>query len=491
MLVRQRLSYAILIAVVLCAPLARAEKLSKGNKKWLRTVRHIILPDEDKTYKNLKQKDRKEFEKIFWARRDATLDTLDENEFKSSYEKAVAEANSRYRVLGRSGSTTDCGRVFILLGEPSDITQGGDAPQPGMRRKELWTYTDTEHLKFKDGRLDLPFDQECQLPPGVRFGEQLKRLAEMKVLHPNLVYRFDSKDRLVKLADLLPKPSPVRTLLETPREDFAVEAEVTMILRQPDGAAFVAGLIRGDGSGMESEEIAGERLLDLLVAAQAVTTEGTVTDGPERKVTVELAEDDSFLVSFGLALRSGEHTLKVGVVEPKSGQGTVATEALVTPDFAGEEMSMSTLLVLEDIEELLGQPADPRDPLASFTLTGFRVLPRFGNVFKKSDSITFLCALYGSQVDEETGNPSLAVSFEFLKDGRTMARAPDQTYDTPNPSHSVGPVPLARFDPGSYVARITVHDALADKEYSQEAGFDIVEEPGAAEEPEPAAEPQG
>ena len=150
---------------------------------------------------------------------------------------------------------------------------------------------------------------------------------------------------------------------------------------------------------------------------------------------------------------------------------------------------MSTLLVLEDIVELQGQPVDPKDPLASFSLTGFMVLPRFGNVFKKSDSITFLCALYGSQVDEETGKASLAVSFEFLRDGQPVARAPDQTYDIPNPSHSVGPVSLASFDPGSYLARITVRDALADKEYSQEASFEILEEPGPAEEPEAAEEP--
>ena len=121
MLVRQRLSYAILVAGILCAPVARAEKLSKGNKKWLKTVQHIILPDEEKTYKDLAQKDRKEFEKIFWARRDATLDTLKENEFKKSYEEAVKEADKRYRVFGRSGSSSDCGRVFILLGQPDDI----------------------------------------------------------------------------------------------------------------------------------------------------------------------------------------------------------------------------------------------------------------------------------------------------------------------------------------------------------------------------------
>jgi hypothetical protein len=242
---------------------------------------------------------------------------------------------------------------------------------------------------------------------------------------------------------------------------------------------------------MEYEEIAGKKLVDLLVATQAATAEGIVTQGPERMATVELAEDGSFLVSFGVALRSGEYTLKVGVVEPKSGQGAAVTQALVTPEFAGDEMSMSTLLVLEDIVELQGQPVDPKDPLASFSLTGFMVLPRFGNVFNKSDSITFLCALYGSEVDEETGKPSLAVSFEFLRDGKPMARAPDQTYDVPNPSHSVGPVPLAGFDPGSYVSKITIRDAVADKEYSQEASFEILEEPGAAEEPETAAEPQG
>ena len=57
------------------AALSAAEKLDKDAKKWLEEVRPIILPDEEKTFRGLKDKsEREEFQKIFWARRDPDLD---------------------------------------------------------------------------------------------------------------------------------------------------------------------------------------------------------------------------------------------------------------------------------------------------------------------------------------------------------------------------------------------------------------------------------
>jgi len=70
--------FALFLAVTLLSPgLAPPRKMDKGtDKKWLDEVRPILLPDEDKTYKGLKEKgDRLEFQKIFWARRDPDLAT--------------------------------------------------------------------------------------------------------------------------------------------------------------------------------------------------------------------------------------------------------------------------------------------------------------------------------------------------------------------------------------------------------------------------------
>jgi len=488
MSVHQRLPFAVLVVGLLCVPAARADKLSKENKQWLKGVSAIILPDEEKQYEDLKKSDRKEFEKIFWARRDPDLKTP-ANEFKQEYDVQCAEADQRFRVVGRPGCATDCGRVFVLLGEPDDVERTASEIRPGRRAPQVWTYLDREGFTFRDGKIEISFDDGCSLPRGTNFIQQLDRVAEAKIMNPNLGYKLKN-DRIVKLVDQLPKPSPAQTLLETPREDFPLAAETDMILRNPDGAAYVAGLLKGSAAEMEVREVGGQKIVKLLVAAQGIDAEGKVAAGPEREATVEVAEDGSFIVSFGLTLRSGEHTVIAAAVDPKSGKGAAAKVPVKTPDYSSDGLTMSSLLVLQDIQETGGQQTDPADPLADFALTGLRLVPRFGNVFEKSDTITMLCAMYGGQLDPETGKPSLQVSFAFFRDGKVVARAEDQLYENQNPSHSVGPVPLTGFSPGTYEAQIKVKDEVADKEYVQDVSFEVKGETEAAAEPAPEAQPE-
>src|SRR5215210_7837224 len=110
-----RLKLALAVTALAIAPAAaQAQKLDKEEKKWLDEVRPIMLPDEEKTFRALKDKaDRAEFQKIFWARRDPDLDTPD-NEFQTTYNTTRASVDQEFKVGGQVGSATDCGRVYLL-----------------------------------------------------------------------------------------------------------------------------------------------------------------------------------------------------------------------------------------------------------------------------------------------------------------------------------------------------------------------------------------
>ena len=54
-----------------------------------------------------------------------------------------------------------------------------------------------------------------------------------------------------------------------------------------------------------------------------------------------------------------------------------------------------------------------------------------------------------------------------------MAQAPDQSYDSPQVPASVGPVPLNKYEPGKYVARLKIRDNVAQKDYTKETEFEI------------------
>lgn len=470
MRIRRRSAVLGLALPLLSGGVVRADKLDKESKKWMEAVQPILLSDEEKRFKDLKDKgEREEFQRIFWARRNPLGPGGTENPYRLEYENARTQADTRFKVKGQPGSQTDCGHVFVLLGEPDEVKKTGDAAPDSGRAPEVWVYKDRPGLKFKDGRMEIGFDASCRLPQGARSGEQLKRVAEGRVLFPSIDYRLGTDGRLVRLVDQLPKPTPVMALLKSPRQDFGAPMENAMLLRSPDGATYLAGLMRVEPNALGSEEVAGKKIARVTLGVQALGEGGDVAASSEREVAGELAADGSVVVSYGLALKPGHYTLQVGLLDPKSGRGSVSSQPVSLPDFNQEELSVSPLLVVREVAESV---PNPQDPLAAFQLGPMKMMARFGNVFSKDEAVTLLAFFYNAKAEEATGKPSTTVSFSILRDGKRVASTEDQTYDALEGGPSVGPVALT-FAPGKYVAQIKVRDNVAKKDYKQETTFEI------------------
>lgn len=471
--VRRPLFLTFLSLSVLASPSARAQKLDKESKKWLEGVAPIMLTEEEKFFREIKDKeDRAEFQRIFWGRRDPDLETP-ENEFKVAYDKAAAEADRRFKAGARQGSATDCGRVFILLGEPSEVKkQPRDEAATGPRDPELWTYKDRPGMSFQGGQVQLAFDAECKLPQGGRASEFLNRLAERRIAHPNMDYRQGSDGHLVKLVDLLPKPSPSQALLKQPRQEFPLTAQPKLFMRGKGGATYVGGLLRGEASGLGVQEEGGKKQVALVISAQAAE-EGTKTiiAAPEQPTSVELAADGSFVASYQFTLRPGKYTLEVAAIDSKSQKGSVASMPVEVPDLGKGELAVSELLVLSDVKE--GVTANPNDPLSAFFLGNTQLVPRFGNVFSKSESIQLLALVYDAQADATTGKASVSTRFTIFRDGKAVSTGEEQTFDTAAAAPAVGPVPLEKFPAAKYLAQVKVVDSVAHKEVVKEAAFEV------------------
>jgi GWxTD domain-containing protein len=466
---RRTLATALL---ALLAPLAAwAQKVDKQDKAWLDHVRPIMLPDEEKTFRDLKDKgDREEFKKIFWARRDPDLETA-ENEYQAEYEKVFAEADKKFTGIGRAGANSDCGRIYILLGPPDEVKAADGGAAPANRAPEVWTFRDRPAMKFQGGQVQIQFDENCQLPQGARLGDQLNRIAEGRIAKPDLNYRRGSDGKIVKLADQLPKPTPVAALLKTPRQDFASSAENTMFLRT-SGGTYIAGLVHAPAGTVPVQDQAGKKVAKVEVGVQAVDEAGKVTGFREREAHAFVRDDGSLVASYGMAVRPGKYTINVGVYDPVSKKGSVSSFPLEVPEFApGEELNLAPLLALLDIQE--GASADPQDAFADFTLGTTRLVPVYGNVFPQSGAITLLSVIYDPPKDPATGKPSVTASFTIEKDGKPVARAEDQVYETDSPTPSVGPVPLGKYGPGSYVAKLKVRDNVSKKDYTRESKFEV------------------
>ncbi len=106
-----------------------------------RPLVHIMEADESGLYDDLSVTGKQNYLRRFWARRDPSEGTPD-NEAQAVYYARIAEANRRFRE-GGAGATdgwrTDRGRVFLRYGEPEESFE---QPQPaGPYKYEVWKYS--------------------------------------------------------------------------------------------------------------------------------------------------------------------------------------------------------------------------------------------------------------------------------------------------------------------------------------------------------------
>lgn len=100
-------------------------------QKWAdEDVRWIIMPEERHAFSKLQTPEQKEeFIEQFWARRDPTPDTL-ENEFKDEHYRRIAYANEHLGAGTIPGWESDRGRVYIVLGRPDEIESHSASTEP-------------------------------------------------------------------------------------------------------------------------------------------------------------------------------------------------------------------------------------------------------------------------------------------------------------------------------------------------------------------------
>jgi GWxTD domain-containing protein len=111
-----------------CASYEIAEApIDPNSQKFLDLIRYIVTPQEERIFREMPPEDRHEFVADFWKRRDPDPETA-ENEFRDIYYTRIARATKAFRA-GIPGWMTDRGRIYVLLGPPTDVIKKsmGDA----------------------------------------------------------------------------------------------------------------------------------------------------------------------------------------------------------------------------------------------------------------------------------------------------------------------------------------------------------------------------
>ncbi len=104
-------------------------------------LRYIAPEDEYKKLKAAEGEERKKAWLDFWAKRDPTPGTP-ENEMKEEYYRRIEYANEHFSVVG-PGWKSDRGRVYIIYGHPDEIEH--HPMEIGLKPYEIWHYYSSNH----------------------------------------------------------------------------------------------------------------------------------------------------------------------------------------------------------------------------------------------------------------------------------------------------------------------------------------------------------
>jgi GWxTD domain-containing protein len=111
-------------------------------------LQYIMESEELGIYQDLSLEGKRNFMRTFWAKRDPTAGTP-ENEAMVAYYRLFYEANRRFRESGAGdvpGWRTDRGRIFLKLGEAEETLR---RPVAGLTPPyEVWKFTRPRQLKY-------------------------------------------------------------------------------------------------------------------------------------------------------------------------------------------------------------------------------------------------------------------------------------------------------------------------------------------------------
>ena len=158
--------------LAICAAVLAANvfaQVSTEYRNWGKSaVENLMMRQEKTDWSAVKtDADAKAFIELFWARRDPTPETP-VNELRQELEARITEADKRYSFGRLPGSQTERGRLYVLLGPPSEIVTWivpPRGPVGSMARfqrpinRERWIYRNEEAERVTGKKsFDIAFD---------------------------------------------------------------------------------------------------------------------------------------------------------------------------------------------------------------------------------------------------------------------------------------------------------------------------------------------
>jgi len=498
-------------------------------KKWLdEDVRYIITDEERSAFKQLSNdEERDNFIEAFWARRDPTPDTV-ENEFKEEHYARIAYANEHF-AAGIPGWKTDRGRMYIMYGKPDEIDShpsGGTYERPmeegggetstypfetwryryleGIGQEIIIEFVDTcmcgdyhmtldrsekDALKYVPGagltlyeQMGLankadrftnsgleqlgagPFNQDLQ-------SKQFDRLEQFAKLNRPPAIKFKDLDEVVTSKvryNLLPfdvRADFVRVTSDT------VLVPVTLQIRKRN-----VTYVNKDGVERGTLNIYGR--VTTLTGRIAQTFEDTVQDDQPAELLPKVL-DNASIYWKALPLRPGRYRFDIVVKDVNGDRMGTWSRGIVVPDMSDDKGLTNSTLILADVMEKVPSKSVGA---GNFVIGTTKVRPRLDAAdgtpakFNRNQKLNFWMQVYNLGINDQSKKCSAQIEYDIVNSAtkKAVVHAVETTDQLGNAGDQITlekSMSLASLEPGMYELTIKVNDNVSKQSIAPTAKF--------------------
>jgi GWxTD domain-containing protein len=508
---------------------ALKQELGKTYKKWLdEDVRWIITDEERAAFRQLSNdEERDQFIEAFWARRDPTPDTP-ENEFKEEHYRRIAYANEHF-AAGIPGWKTDRGRIYVMYGPADEVEShpsGGTYERPmeegggstSTYPFEQWRYRYLEdvgqeviiefvdtcmcgdyHMTMdrseKDALLYTPnagltlYEQMGMASKTNRFNGGMERLGLGPLSASQNSKQFDrleqfaklNKPPAVKFKDLEEVVSHKINVNLMPFDvltDFVkvtgdtVLVPITVQIKNKD-----ITFINKDGISRGTVNIFGR--LTTISGRVAQTFEDTVQVDVPPELLPKTTENAS-VYPKAVPLRPGRYMLEIVVKDVNGDRVGTWRRGMQVPEFADDKLSTSSLILADKMYAVASKNVGTGNFVIGDTFVRPRVPGADGKPvsFKRDQKLNLWLQVYNLETDEKTHKPSATVEYNVVN---TATNKPViHTVESTDQMGNIGDqvtlkktLSAANLQPGTYKLQIKVNDNISKQVVDPSATFAV------------------
>ena len=452
--------------------------------------------------------DKRAFIEAFWARRDPTPGTPD-NEFRDIYMGRVAATLSTFGNEGTEGYRTDRGKVFIIYGGNALLAQerrqgggamsvstaeagegvGGGGRGGGQAFMYVWTM-DAAINPFLEEKTEIifaPFQGSFPMSTrGVELSEEaflanrdVQELLAARRANPTAAM---SGAGTGPSADAPPEAEAMRGLMEdgVERSDLALQQDFrffpapdgntyTVVAFEvgKDGLTFAADNVKAFGLLLRDDPDQGEIPVHQIDANFTISADEGAND------------DDSATHTFSVTLAPGPHRMAWGVMDTASRRITTVNETFEVPSFVTQDLMLTSVAMSKSAMQQTQDPIDIAKVYDVMRLGPFELDIDVDRTFARNGTISLLYFVMGTGVDAATGQAQIEVTHRVLMaaDDTSIAVLPEQVLTAPAISQNIPLAQISQLEAGTdYKIQIHVKDLITGNELTHELPFSVAPE---------------